>query len=127
MPDQPAQPDHDGSAALDPEDEKLVTLARATRARSGAAEGAAVRDGTGRTYTAGTVALASLQLSALRTAVAMAASSGASTLEAAAVVREDDGHPLAEVDVAAVRDLGGPWTPVFVASPAGVVLSTVQS
>jgi hypothetical protein len=116
-----------GAAQLDAEDEKLVTLARATRARSGSAEGAAVRDGTGRTYTAATVSLPSLQLSALRAAVAMAASSGASTLEAAAVVREDDGHPPAEADVAAVRDLGGPWTPVFVASPAGVVVSTVQT
>jgi hypothetical protein len=122
-------PDDTGAdaAQLDAEDEKLVTLARATRARSGSAEGAAVRDGTGRTYTAATVSLPSLQLSALRTAVAMAASSGASTLEAAALVREDDGHPPAEADVAAVRDLAGPWTPVFVASPAGVVVSTVQT
>lgn len=112
---------------LDPEDAKLVTLARASRARTGAAEGAAVRDDTGRTYTAATVALPSLGLSALRLAVAMAASSGATTLSAAAVVREDDGHPLAGADVAAVRDLGGPWTPVFVASPAGTVLSTTQA
>ena len=112
---------------LDPEDAKLVTLARASRARTGADEGAAVRDDTGRTYTAATVALPSLGLSALRLAVAMAASSGATTLAAAAVVREDDGHPLADADVAAVRDLGGPWTPVFVASPAGTVLSTTQA
>jgi hypothetical protein len=112
---------------LNPEDEKLVTLARASRARTAAAEGAAVRDGTGRTYTASTVALASLQLSALRVAVAMATASGATTLEAAAVVREDDAHPIAEQDLAAVRDLGGPWTPFFVASPAGVVLTTVQT
>ena len=112
---------------LDPEDAKLVTLARASRARTGAAEGAAVRDDTGRTYTAATVALPSLGLSALRLAVAMAASRGATTLSAAAVVREDDGHPLAGADVAAVRDLGGPWTPVFVASPAGTVLSTTQA
>jgi hypothetical protein len=130
MPDQPLQAEsaaHDEPAELDSEDAKLVTLARATRARSGAAEGAAVRDGTGRTYAAATVALASLPLSALRVAVAMAASSGATTLEAAAVVREDDGRSLPESDAAAVRDLGGPGTPVFVASPAGVVLRTVQS
>jgi len=117
---------HDDTA-LAPEDEKLVTLARASRARASAAEGAAVRDGTGRTYTAATVELASLQLSALRVAVAMAVSSGATTLEAAAVVREDDGHPLHERDVSAVRDLAGPWTPVFVASPGGVVRVTVQT
>ena len=121
---------HDGrddESVLGPEDEKLITLARASRARTAAAEGAAVRDGTGRTYTAAGVDLASLKLSALRVAVAMAASSGATTLEAAAVVREDDGHPLDEHDVSAVRDLAGPWTPVFVATPAGVVRATVQT
>lgn len=62
---------------VDPEDAKIVTLARATRARNGADEGAAVRDETGRTYTASTVALPSLELSALRTAVAMAVAGGA--------------------------------------------------
>ena len=37
---------------LIPEDAKLVTLARSARARTGAAQGAAVRDGDGRTYVA---------------------------------------------------------------------------
>ncbi|MFK4542848.1 hypothetical protein RKD29_002444 [Streptomyces tendae] len=73
---------------LDPEDRKIVTLARSARARNGVPEGAAVRDETGRTYVAGTVALDSLQLSALRTAVAMAVASGAKSLEAAAVVTD---------------------------------------
>ena len=73
---------------LDPEDAKLVTLARGARARTGAAEGAAVRDGTGRTYAACTVALPSLALTALQAAVAAAVASGAGTLEAAAVVTE---------------------------------------
>ena len=36
---------------------KLVTLARSARARSGAPEGAAVRDDIGRTYAASTVDL----------------------------------------------------------------------
>ena len=49
--------------ALSAEDRKLVTLARATRARTGAAEGAAVRDPDGRTYAAATVDLPSLRLS----------------------------------------------------------------
>ncbi len=35
--------------AFDPEDGKIVTLARSARARTGAAEGAAVRDTDGRT------------------------------------------------------------------------------
>jgi hypothetical protein len=86
-----------------PEDMKIITLARSARARAEAAEGAAVRDETGRTYAAATVALPSLRLSALQVAVAMAASSGASDLEAAAVVTA--GEPGGE-GVAAVRDLG---------------------
>ena len=55
-----------------PEDAKIVTLARSARARTGAAEGAAVRDPDGRTYAAGTVALPSLALTALQAAVAAA-------------------------------------------------------
>ena len=77
------------SSMLDPEDQKLVTLARSARARTGAAQGAAVRDGDGRTYVASTVALSSLQLSALQVAVAMAVSSGAPGLEAAVVLGEN--------------------------------------
>jgi hypothetical protein len=103
----------------DPEDRKLVTLARATRARNGVPEGAAVRDETGRTYVAGTVALESLRLTALQTAVAMAVASGAKSLEAAAVVTEAE--IPAESDRAAVRDLGGPEVPVIVAGPDGAV------
>jgi cytidine deaminase len=73
---------------LDPEDAKLVTLARSARARTGAAEGAAVRDEIGRTYAAATVTLPSLTLTALQAAVAAAVSSGAQRLEAAAVVTD---------------------------------------
>ena len=99
------------------EDEKLITLARSTRARVAASEGAAVRDETGRTYTAAAVALPSLRLSALRLAVAMAVSSGAVKLEAAALVSDAD--PVAG-DLAAVRDLG-PEAPVFHAAPDGTL------
>ncbi|WP_416966230.1 cytidine deaminase [Streptomyces sp. Agncl-13] len=113
------------SSALDPEDRKIVTLARSARARNGVPEGAAVRDETGRTYVAGTVALESLKLSALQTAVAMAVASGAKSLEAAAVVTEAES--VAAEDLAAVRDLGGPETPVHVASPDGVVRLTVAA
>ncbi|MFE4859913.1 cytidine deaminase [Streptomyces sp. NPDC056670] len=107
------------STALDPEDRKIITLARSARARNGVPEGAAVRDETGRTYVAGTVELPSLKLSALQTAVAMAVASGAESLEAAAVVTES--AVLAEADVAAVRDLGGPATPILLASPDGTL------
>ncbi|MGC9377717.1 cytidine deaminase [Streptomyces sp. MH13] len=110
---------------LAPEDRKIVTLARSARARNGVPEGAAVRDETGRTYVAGTVALDSLKLSALRTAVAMAVASGAKSLEAAAVVTESDS--ASEEDRAAVRDLGGPETPVLVAAPDGTVRGTTSA
>ncbi|NMO38136.1 cytidine deaminase [Streptomyces sp. GMY01] len=110
------------SNGLDPEDRKIVALARSVRARNGVPEGAAVRDETGRTYAAGSVDLASLQLSALRTAVAMAVASGATSLEAAAVVGEAEG--LAPEDLAAVRDLGGAGTPVLLAGPDGAVRLT---
>ncbi|MCX4233082.1 cytidine deaminase [Streptomyces sp. NPDC020707] len=113
------------STALDPEDRKIVTLARAARARNGVPEGAAVRDDNGRTYVAGTVALPSLGLSALRTAVAMAVASGAGALEAAAVVGE--ALSLPDEDLAAVRDLGGSATRVFVAGVDGAVRSVVTA
>ncbi|MFD4902951.1 cytidine deaminase [Streptomyces sp. NPDC057699] len=113
------------STGLGAEDRKIVTLARSVRARNAVPEGAAVRDETGRTYAAGTVALESLKLSALQTAVAMAVASGATSLEAAAVV--SDAATLAETDLAAVRDLGGAGTPVLLAGPDGTLRSTVSA
>ncbi|WP_328871293.1 cytidine deaminase [Streptomyces sp. NBC_00287] len=113
------------SNGIDPEDHKIVTLARSARARNGVPEGAAVRDETGRTYVAGTVDLDSLKLSALRTAVAMAVASGAKSLEAAAVVTEAES--AAAEDLAAVRDLGGAGTPVLLAGPDGAVRLTVSA
>lgn len=100
---------------LDAEDTKIITLARAARARSGSDEGAAVRDETGRTYVATNVTLPSLRLSALQVAVAMAVSSGAKLLEAAALVTEAD-EP-GNHDLAAVEDLGN--ATVFLAGPDG--------
>ncbi|MEU5654399.1 cytidine deaminase [Streptomyces sp. NPDC047737] len=111
--------------ALGAEDRKIVTLARSVRARNAVPEGAAVRDETGRTYAAGTVALESLKLSALQTAVAMAVASGATSLEAAAVVSQADA--ASDADRAAVRDLGGPDTPVLLAGPDGTLRSTITA
>ncbi|MFJ8884028.1 cytidine deaminase [Streptomyces sp. NPDC102402] len=113
------------STDLGPEDRKIVTLARSVRARNGVPEGAAVRDETGRTYAAGTVDLESLRLSALQTAVAMAVAGGATSLEAAAVVSE--AGAASHADRAAVRDLGGPDTPVLLAGPDGTLRSTVSA
>lgn len=105
----------------DPEDMKIITLARASLARAGADEGAAVRDLDGRTYAAAAVRLASFQVSALRLAVAMAASSGAKGLEAAALCTSDGSDALIDLD--AVRDLAGPQVPVYLADTSGVPLA----
>jgi cytidine deaminase len=87
---------------LSAEDAKLVTLARSARARTNAAQGAAVRDTDGRTYVAASVALDALQLSALQVAVAMAVSSGALDLEAAVVLGDDSSDDAGE---SAVREV----------------------
>ncbi|MBK5216578.1 MAG: cytidine deaminase [Propionibacteriales bacterium] len=102
---------------LIPEDAKLITLSKASRARTGATEGAAVRDLDGRTYTAATVNLPSLRISALALAVAQAVSSGARGLEAAAVAT--GAGFVTDADLAVVRDLAGASVPVFVADHAG--------
>jgi hypothetical protein len=112
-----------GQAQPGQEDLKIIALARAARARVTAAEGAAVRDETGRTYAAAAVSLPSLRLSALQLAVAMAVSSGAGRLEAAALISESDGPD--PVDLAAVRDLG-PGAVVFHVAPDGTVRATLQ-
>jgi hypothetical protein len=105
--------------SLDPEDAKLVTLARSARARTGAAQGAAVRDGDGRTYVAATVDLPSLRLSALQVAVAMAVSSGAPGLEAAVVLGADTADTAGE---SAARDVA-PDVTILRAAPDGSLAS----
>ena len=103
---------------LKPDDEKLVTLARSARARNNTAEGAAVRDDTGRTYVATTVELSSLPLSALQAAVVIAVASGADALEAAAIVGAE---PTARTeDLAVVADLS-PDAPIVLAALDGTV------
>jgi hypothetical protein len=104
---------------LDPEDAKLITLARSARARTGAAEGASVRDLDGRTYVACTVFLPSLSLTALQAAVVAAVSSGAAGLEAAAVVTES---PVVDDESSAlVAHLSAGTAPVLLADPSGTV------
>jgi hypothetical protein len=108
---------------LGPEDLKIITLARSARARVGAPQGAAVRDETGRTYAAAAISLPSLRLSALALAVAMAVSSGAGRLEAAALV---SGEPAPDpADVATVRDLG-PDAIIVHAAPDGTVRAILR-
>src|SRR4051812_46658710 len=116
----------------DPEDRKLVTLARSTRARTRAAEGACVRDQDGRTYAAATVELPHLRLSAVQVAVAMAVTSGARGLEAVVVLGEaatapGAGDTVSAADLAAVRDLAGPGVPVHLTAPDGSLLASGTS
>ena len=115
---------------LAPEDAKIITLARGARLRAhvpytGVAEGAAVRDTDGRTYAGATVENGdpALTTSALRAAVAAAASSGARTFEAAAVV----GDALAsEADVAVLREFGV-GVPLMLAGDDGAVRQTITT
>jgi hypothetical protein len=109
----------------DPEDTKLVTLARSTRARTRAAEGACIRDQDGRTYAGATVDLPSLQLTAVQVPVAMAVTSGARSLEAVVVV--GDAAVVHEGDLSVVRDLSGRGVPVHLAAPDGTVVTSVES
>lgn len=107
---------------LTPEDAKLVTLARATRARTGAAEGAAIRDADGRTYAAASVALPSLSLSALEVCVAMAVASGSHGLEAAVIL--SDAAEVAPADLAVLTEFGGPGVVVHRGDARGEILAT---
>lgn len=108
-----------------PEDKKIVTLARSTRARTGAAQGACVRDTDGRTYAGASVDLPSLKLSAVQVAVAMAVSSGAPGLEAVAVLSDPVG--ASDADLAAVRDLAGEGVTVLVGTPDGTVRDSLTT
>jgi hypothetical protein len=106
----------------DPEDRKIITLARSARARTGAVQGACVRDTDGRTYAGTSVSLPHLELSAIQVAVAMAVSSGAPGLEAAALVAESDPSPE---DLAVLGDLPGTGVSVWRADASATVQSVV--
>lgn len=109
---------------LNPEDSKIVTLARSARARLRAPESAAVRDVTGRTYVAGPVALPSLTVSAIQAAIVVAVASGAERIAAVAIVTE--ASAVADGDVAAVRYAGSDQTPIFIAGPDGTVRDRIS-
>jgi hypothetical protein len=106
---------------LDPEDAKIVTLARSALVRTGALEAAAVRDTDGRTYIGVSVSLPSLALTALQAAVAAAVTSGATGLEAAALVSD----AVDPVSLAAVRELG-PSAPVLLVDKRGNVSDVLR-
>lgn len=105
---------------VDAEDAKLITLARGARARIGAAQGAALRDGMGRTFASANVDLPSMRLTALQACIAQAVSAGASGVEAVVIVSDDD----AGID-AALQEFAGTGVPVFLCGPDGTVRSRV--
>jgi cytidine deaminase len=117
---------------LDPEDAKIVTLARSAQLRAyapytGAAQGAAVRDTDGRTYAAATVenTNSALTVSALHAAVVAAAASGARAFEAVAVVGEQWVKPPA-VDGAVLVEFGAD-TVVLLAADDGTLLRRITA
>lgn len=91
----------DTAAELSADDSKLVTLARAARARAGSPAGAAVRDETGRTYAGADVTLPSLALDCVALAVAQAVAAGAARIDALAIV-----GPQGAGDTAPASDMG---------------------
>ena len=104
------------------EDLKLITLARAALSRTGAAQGAAVRDTEGRAYAAASVHLEHLKLSAVAVAVAMAVSSGADGLEAVVAA----GAPPSKNDLNLLRDLPASDVAVWSVDARGQVLEVNQ-
>jgi hypothetical protein len=111
-------------SSLPPEDNKLVVLAKATRVRTGAAEGAALRDLDGRTYAGATVDLPSLRVSAVGVVIAMAVASGAKGAEAAVVLTEGEVSPT---DLDALRDFAGTDVPVHRGTLVGSVEDTTTT
>ncbi|MGV1036618.1 MAG: cytidine deaminase [Candidatus Nanopelagicales bacterium] len=107
------------------EDAKLIALARGARARVGSTEGAAVRDDTGRSYSAATVNLPSVKLTAMQLSVATAASSGATDCEGAVLVTR--ATVVDALDLAAIRDLGGDDVPVLLCDLRGEVIAFLRS
>jgi cytidine deaminase len=83
------------SELSNPEDVKLLTLAKNTLARSQSEQAAALRDNTGRTYVAINVATVGLTLDALQAVLTVALASGITGIESVLVT----GVQPAQVDV----------------------------
>lgn len=106
----------------DPEDSKIITLARSTLARTGSTQGACLRDTDGRTYAGTAIDLDHLNLSAIEVVVAMAVSSGALGVEAVAVA----GARPSDQSLAVIGDLSGNDVVVWSADAAGVVHEKIE-
>jgi hypothetical protein len=111
------------STPENPENLKLITLARAALGRTGAAQGAAVRDTQGRAYAAASVQLEHLTLSAIAVAVAMAVSSGADGVEAVVLVAAQE---PSDSDLEVARDLAVEGAVVWWTDTRGTVQSMIE-
>jgi hypothetical protein len=107
----------------DPEDLKLITLARAALGRTGARQAACVRDIDGRAYAATSVHLEHLRLSAIAVVVAMAVSSGAAGIEAAALLGKEQPTPE---DLGILRDLAIGGAVIWWVDHHGTVQSMIE-
>lgn len=108
---------------LSEEDQKLITLAKAARARIGATEGAAVRDTTGRSYTGATVPLTTVSLTAVELVIATAYASGAEGLEAAALISAEGAIDQKSLDV--INELGPGRVRTYVCDENGEVMALI--
>jgi hypothetical protein len=116
---------------LDPEDGKIVRLARTARGRAfvrdgNPPEGAAVRDSDGRTYAAATVTHSdsALSTSALQGALSAAYSSGARRFEAVVILADEPA--LSDRDALLVAELA-PDAAVLLADASGAVVAQASA
>ena len=93
-----------------PEDVKLVTLARNTLARSGARQAAALRDTTGRTYVAINVESPALNLDAFEAVLTVALASGITGIESVVATG------IEPTNVKAIKDFAPAATVFFIAA-----------
>jgi hypothetical protein len=113
----------ESAGVTDPDDLKIINLARATLARSQAKEAACLRDTDGRTYAGSSVDLPHLQLSAIAVAIVTAASSGAPGLAAVALAGPSD---PSDDDLALIKDLPGKRVVVWSVDASGSVRGQVE-
>lgn len=116
--------DPNSNSDIDPEDAKLITLARGARERIQAPTGVAVRDDLGRTYAAADALMPSGGLAAVPLVLAQAWISGARALEAVALVSSD---PSVDVPLGPIADMTTEATMVLRCSADGSIVELVNA
>lgn len=102
------------SELSNPEDIKLLTLAKNTLARSQSEQAAALRDTTGRTYVAISVATSALKLDALEAVLTVALASGITGIESVLVAG------IQPAQVAVIKEFA-PTATIFFSNAAGEI------